>query len=157
LSGCSSPTIKTTKQLTPNDVGTVAVLPFSGINGSQFADAVTQELVMNDVAVVERSMVVSILTEQGLSILDITEGRGNYSQIGGLLGVDSLVLGSVSPIIVYASGAPSGKVSTASIRIVSVKDGTIIGSTSYNANTELLAGSVLYPKAAEKMIRGLFK
>jgi curli biogenesis system outer membrane secretion channel CsgG len=157
LSACASPKIKTTKQITPDDAGTVAVLPFSGINGSQFSDAVTQELIMNNVRVVERSRVMAILSEQGLSMSQISEGGGNYSQLGGLLGVDSLVLGSVSPIMVYESGAPSGKVSTASIRIVSVKNGTILAATSYNANTELLRGSVLYPKAAEKMIKSLFQ
>ena len=158
--GCAvlvPPTIKATKHLSAESVGTVAVLPFSGYHGDQFADSVTQELMMRGVQVVERTRVMSILSEQGMSVADMTSGKVNYETLGGLLGVDSIVVGSVSPIVVYVSGAPSGKVSTAALRFVSVKNAAILGAATYDANTELLAGSMLYPKAAEKLIRSLFE
>jgi len=157
VAGCLTPTIKATKKLSVQSVGTVAVLPFDGHRGDQFADAVTQELILRGVQVVERSRVLSVLLEQGLSVTQIASGRINYEKIGGLLGVDTLVVGSVSPIIVYASGAPSGKVSTAALRFVAVKNGIVLGAATYDANTELLAGSVLYPKAAEKLVQKLFE
>ena len=110
LVGCAMPTIKTTEKLTIQAVGTVAVLPFDGYNGNQFADACTQELMLRGVKVVERSRVMSVLLEQGLSVTQITSGSVNYEKIGGLLGVDTVVIGSVSPIIVYNSCAQTGKV-----------------------------------------------
>ena len=106
-------------------------------------------------SIAERSRITSVFIEQGLSMADITSGHMNYEKIGGLLGVDTLVLGSVSPIIVYVSGAPSGKVATAAMRVVSVKTGTVVGAATYAANTDLLAGSVLYPEAAARLVRAL--
>ena len=157
LIGCATPTIKATKKLNVDSLGVVAVLPFDGHHGGQFADSVAQELMLRGARIVERSRITSVLVEQGLSVADITSGRVNYEKIGGLLGVDTIVIGSVSPIVVYISGAPSGKVSTAAMRIVSVKTGTVVGSATYAANTELLAGSVLYPEAAERLVRALFQ
>jgi hypothetical protein len=155
LIGCATPTIKATQKLNIDPLGVVAVLPFAGHHGDQFADSVAQELMLRGVRIAERSRIISVLIEQGLSMADITSGQMNYEKIGGLLGVDTLVLGSVSPIVVYVSGAPSGKVSTAAMRVVSVKTGTVVGSATYSANTELLAGSVLYPEAAARLVRAL--
>ena len=160
LIGCATltiPTIKATKKLNVDPLGVVAVLPFEGHHGDQFADSVAQELMLRGARIVERSRITAVLVEQGLSITDITSGRVNYEKIGGLLGINTIVIGSVSPIVVYISGAPSGKVSTAAMRIVSVTTGTVIGSVTYAANTELLAGSVLYPEAAERLVRALFQ
>jgi hypothetical protein len=150
--GCASPTIRATSQIQIQSVGTVAVLPFNGHNGSQFSDYVTQELILRGAKVVERSIVASVLREQRLSVADISTGGVNLGKLGGLLGVETFVVGSVSPIIVYASGAPSGKVSNASIRFVRIKDGAILASAIYSANTELLAGSMLYPNCAGKLV-----
>jgi hypothetical protein len=159
LCGCAiaTPTIKATKELDIQSLGMVAVLPFNGHHGDQFADSVAQEFMIRGARIVERSRIISVLMEQGMSVADITSGRINYEKIGGLLGVDTIVVGSVSPIVVYASGAPSGKVSTAAMRLVSVNTGAVVGSATYAANTELLAGSVLYPEAAERLVRALIE
>ena len=151
------PTIKATKKLTVEPLGVIAVLPFEGHHGGQFADSIAQELMLRGAKIVDRSRITAVMAEQGLSVADITSGHINYEKIGGLLGVDIFIIGSVSPIVVYISGAPSGKVSTAAIRIVSVKTGTIIGSATYSANTELLAASVLYPEAAERLVGALIQ
>lgn len=160
ISGCVtssfSPTIKTTKKLNAGQLGVVAVLPFTGHNGEQFADSVAQELLMRGTKIVERSHITSILIEQGLSVADITSGRVNYEKIGGLLGVNAIAIGSVSPIVVYISGTYRG-VKTAAIRIVSVETGMVIGAVTYSANTENLAFSVTYPEVAERLIRTLFQ
>jgi len=55
------------------------------------------------------------LSEHGLSVADIASGRINYEKIGEWLGVDSVVIGTVSPSVTYDSGAPSGKISTAAM------------------------------------------
>jgi hypothetical protein len=157
LVGCAAtPTLKATSKLNVDQLGVVAVLAFDGHNGDQFADSVAQELMIQGIRIVERSKITTVLIEQGISDTDTTGGYVNYEKISGLLGIDTIVIGSVSPIIVYISGAPSGKVSTAAMRFVSIKTGTVVGSATYSANTELLAGSVLYPEAAERLVSALF-
>ena len=48
LAGClvPKPSIRATKQIQIQSIGTVAVLPFSGHDGEQFSDHVTQELIL---------------------------------------------------------------------------------------------------------------
>jgi hypothetical protein len=157
VSGCATPTIKSTSKIQTVALGVVAVLPFQGFRGDQFADAVTQELLMRNVKIVERTQITYILLEQGMNITDITEGKINYTKLGGLLGVDTIVVGSVSPITVYLSGVPSEKVSSASMRLISVKTGAVIGASSYSANTDLLAGSALYPNVAERLVKSIIE
>ncbi len=111
---------------------------------------------MHGVNVVERSRVQSVLVEQGLSLAQIASGGVNYEKIGGLLGVDTIVVGSVSPIVVHISGVPSGKISTAALRFVSVKNSVILGAATYDADTEFLLGTELYPKVAETLVQKLF-
>ena len=98
LIGCAAPTIKTTKQLNIDSLGVVAVLPFAGHHGDQFADSVAQELLLRGVRIAERSRITSVLIGQGLSMADITSGQINYEQIGGLLGktrLKKLIVGNL--------------------------------------------------------------
>ena len=152
MSGCSSPTTIGTPSVNLRSLGTISVLPFEGYNGDQFSNQVAQQMMLRGARLVDRARLTAVLVERGLSVANIAKSNGDILKIGGLLGVDVIVSGSVSPIIVYASGAPSGKVSTASLRLISVKTGEILASASYSANTEYLLGSVLYPKAAEKLV-----
>lgn len=152
VSGCSSPTTVATKQISLSGLGTISVLPFDGYNGEQFSNEVAQQLMLKGARLVDRARLDAVLVEKGLSAASITQGVVDITKLGGLLGVDVVVTGSVSPIVVYVSGAPSGKVSTASLRFISVKTGEILGAASYSANTELLAGSVLYPEAARRLV-----
>jgi len=156
--GCiSAPTVKSSNQVGVESLGIIAVMPFNGFRGDQFADLLTQEFIMSGARVVERSKVIAILMEQGLSVVDIAKGNIKYDRLEGLLGVDTIVVGSVSPITVYNTGAKSEKVSTASIRLVTIKTGIIIGAASYSANTDLLMGSKLYPKVAEMLVNKLIR
>lgn len=159
LCGCATfvrPTVSVSTKLNSYRVGTVAVLQFDGYRGEQFADLVTQELLNRGIAVVERARLTHILNERQLTLEDINKGSVDLKELGTLAGVNVLVFGSVSPITVYESGAPSEKVSTASMRFVSVSSGRIISSASYSSNTDLLAGSTTYPKAAAMLIREIF-
>ena len=155
--GCSSPTTTATAKLNIQSLGTVSVVPFDGYNGEQFSEAIIQQLLMKGARLVDRARLNSVLIEQGLSVASITQGAVDLRRVGGLLGVDVIVTGSVSPIVVHVSGAPSGKVSTASMRFVSVKTGEILGAASYAANTEYLSGSVLYPEAARRLVNQVFE
>lgn len=152
LMGCTMPSTDGTPPVSIRGLGTMTVLPFDGYNGEQFSNMVAQELMKRGARLVDRARLDAVLIEQGLNVKNIAKGGIDIQKIGGLLGVDVIVTGSVSPIIVYASGAPSGKVSTAALKLTAVKTGEIIASASYSANTELLAGSVLYPKAAERLV-----
>ncbi len=152
LMGCASPSTDGTAPVSIRSLGAITVLPFDGYNGDQFSNMIALELMKRGARLVDRTKLNAVLVEQGLNVKNITKGNIDIQRIGGLLGVDVIVTGSVSPIIVYASGAPSGKVSTAALILTSVKTGEIIASASYSANTELLVGSVLYPKAAERMV-----
>ena len=154
LSGCSSPTTKSSRRIDIHELGVIAVMPFDGYNGAQFSDAVAQELLFKGARLVDRQKLVNIVVEQGMSVNSITKD-GEFQKIGGLAGVDHIISGSVTPIVVYLSGAPSGKVSTASLKIVSVKTGEIVVASNYNANTERLAGSVLYPRAAALLVNSI--
>jgi len=156
LSGCLIPTTTTTTNTVDlKKVGVIAVLPFSGHNGGSFADNITNEMIRSGARIVDRAKINSVLSEQGLSVSNITSGGVSLDKIGGLLGVDVIVTGSVSPIIVYASGAPSGKVSSATVRLISVKSGEIIALATFEANTELLLGSELYPKTAHLLVNAI--
>ena len=154
ITGCAFPTTKSSAKIDVNQLGVVAVMPFDGYNGAQFSDAIAQELLFRGGRLVDRQKIMNIISEQGMSASSITNG-GGFQKIGGLAGVDHIVSGSVSPIIVYESGAPSGKVSNASLKIVSVKTGEILVISKYNANTELLNGSVLYPEAARRLVASI--
>lgn len=152
LASCASPTTVGTTQVNPMALGIISVFPFNGYNGEQFSNEVEQQLMLRGAKLVDRARIISILAEQGLSVANITEGSVDFRKVGGLLGVDVVVTGSVSPIIVYATGVPSGKVSAASLRMISVQTGEILATASYSANTDLLAGSVLYPEAAKRLV-----
>ncbi len=154
LTGCAFPTTKSSARIDVNQLGVVAVMPFDGYNGAQFSDATAQELLFKGVRLVDRQKLMDIIAEQGMSASSITNG-GGFQKIGGLAGVDHIVSGSVTPIVVYLSGAPSGKVSNASLKIVSVKTGEIVAISNYNANTERLNGSVLYPEAARRLVASI--
>jgi TolB-like protein len=156
LTGCAGlPTISATNKVDLDKVGVIAVLPFNGFNGESFSDSITAELIRKGARVVDRAKVSAILAEQGLSVSSITTGGVSLNKLGGLLGVDVIIAGSVSPIIVYASGAPSGKVSSATARLVSVKNGEILSMATFEANTELLMGSELYPRTAKLLVDSL--
>lgn len=158
LMGCAGlPIVKATGKLQVVNLGTVTVLPFDGYRGDEFSDFISQELMLHGVSVMERSRVISLLMEKGINITDFVKGTVNYEKLSGIAGVKVLVIGSVSPITVYESGGPSGKVSAATLRFVSVNDGKILGVATYNANTELLMGSVLYPEAAEKLVASILE
>lgn len=156
LTACLIPTTtSTTKTVDLKSVGVIAVLPFSGYNGALFADNITNEMIRSGARIVDRAKINSVLREQGLNVSNITSGVVPLDKIGGLLGVDVIVTGSVAPIIVYDSGAPSGKVSSATVRLISVKTGEIIALATFEANTEHLLGSELYHKTAHLLVNAI--
>lgn len=148
-------TISASKTLDPKSVGKVAIFPFAGHRGDNFADHVTHELIAHGYSVLERSNLNAILKEQGLQLPDLVAGRGDLRRIGQLLGADTLVLGSVSPITVYVSGGISGKVSGASMRFVSVSTGEVLAAASYGWGSDFLPFAPTYTEAAAKLVNAI--
>ena len=159
LVGCGagvSSSVNATKTLNAGSLGTVAVLNFSGYRGEIFADLVSHEMLRYNISVIERSRISAILSERNLQQSDIASGKIDWSIFHKILGVDVLVFGSVNPIIIWSSGLPSSRVSTASVRVVSVLDGRILASAAFSSNTEYMVYADDYSQAAEKLIKSLF-
>lgn len=156
--GCGvAATLTASRELSPTALGRAAVMPFGGYRSDVFADLVTHELLAVGVTVVERSRLAEVLAEQNLRLDDLAAGKGDVQRIGRALDADVLVFGSVSPITVYLSGAPSGKVSAASVRFVSVATGEVLASASFSSNTDLLPGAPTYPEVAHQLIRSVIR
>jgi hypothetical protein len=149
--------VNVTRALNARSLGTVAVLEFSGYRGEAFADFISQELLKQGIDVIEGSRISAILSERNIQMKDIALGKVELQMFHKILGVDVLVFGSVSPIIIYTSGLSSNKVSTASVRLVSVLDGKILSSAAYRNNSDYLPGSPEYPEVAERLIKSIFK
>lgn len=147
--------LKASKKVAPKDVGKLVIVPFVGHRGDSFADHVTAELVAQGYSVLERSNLIAILKEQGLQLSDLVEGKADLRRVGRLLGADTLVVGSVSPITVYVSGAISGKVSGAAIRFVSVSTGEVLVSASYGWGSDFLPFAPTYSEAANKLVEAI--
>lgn len=97
------------------------------------------------------------MRERKLSLDDLVAGRVDLSVVAEGARVDTLVFGSVTPITVYVSGADSGRVSVASVRLVDVRTGRILSSVSFNSNTEVLLKGKTYATAAAMMIASLIR
>lgn len=73
----------------------VAVISFSGAEGGMAADVLTQYLVAYGADVVERSRLQSVLEEQHMGAAGILDPL-TAKKIGKILGVDALIVGTVS-------------------------------------------------------------
>ena len=152
--GCvSSPTFETTEQIQLQFVGTGAVLPFSGHDGDQFSSYVTEELILRKVRTVDEGQVRTILSEQRINIADISDDEVNLSKLCESFGADTLVIGSIDPVISSQSGESMRKVSNASISFFSLNEGGVIASAHYSASPGAsFSRLMLYPKCAEQLV-----
>jgi len=157
VAGCAAATVNVSRPVTASSLGSTAVLPFSGHSGDLFSDLIANELLSRNVTLIERTRLAAVLEERNLQLNDVVSGKVDFTTIGKGLGVDTLVFGSVNPITVYMSGAQSGKVAAASLRLISVQSGRVLSSATYNNNTDLLLGSPTYPEVAAKLVEGLLK
>ena len=116
-----------------NSQNTIAVLDFksNGISiseASSISEKLRTELFNNsDYRVVERDKLEAILEEKGLKQSGIVSGE-NIVNVGGLIGVDRIVVGTINKI---------GKLYSLSARIVKVETGEILESVSYEHSGNL--------------------
>ncbi|OFW01124.1 MAG: hypothetical protein A3I61_19365 [Acidobacteria bacterium RIFCSPLOWO2_02_FULL_68_18] len=149
--------VQASRQLTPSEMGTAAVLSFEGRNGVAFSDLISHELLQRGVPLVERTRLAAVLRERDLTLDDLAAGRVDSSVLIEAARIDTLIFGSVTPITVYVSGADSGRVSVASLRLVDVRSGKILSSVSFNSNTEVLLKGKTYGTAATMMVAALIR
>ncbi|MBI4801730.1 MAG: hypothetical protein HY796_04310 [Elusimicrobia bacterium] len=111
FSACAAPRTAVNPRADFSAVKRVAVLTFGGSGGELASDLFTQSLLARGADVVERQRLTAVMTEQSLSSVGYFD-PGSAKQIGKLLGVDALFVGSVaesappSTYLVSASNNP---------------------------------------------------
>ncbi|MBI5744710.1 MAG: hypothetical protein HY952_09190 [Elusimicrobia bacterium] len=129
LAACATPKVAFNPRADFSAIKRVAVLSFAGPKGELAADVMTQSLLEHGADVVERQRLDSVLREQSLtasSAFDPATAR----QLGKLLGVDALFVGTV------AESTPQ------STYIVSQSANPQANVTQVNGNTVYSEGSV---------------
>ncbi|MBU2573955.1 MAG: CsgG/HfaB family protein [Elusimicrobia bacterium] len=124
FSACAAPRTAVNSRADFSAIKRVAVLTFGGSGGELAADLFTQSLLAHGADVVERQQLSAVMQEQSLSSSPSFD-QATAKQLGKLLGVDALFVGSVA-----ASTPPS-------TYLVSTSDKTLIASV-----TQLAGGSV---------------
>lgn len=139
LAACLTPKVAVNPRADFSSVKRVAVLSFAGRQGDLAADVLTQSLLEHGADVVERQRLDAVMKEQSLS----TSGSfdpATARQLGRLLGVDALFVGTVaestpqSSYIVSQSANPQANVTK-------VDGGTVYseGSVAGLPNAQLLS------------------
>lgn len=95
LSACATPRTAFNPRADFSSVKRVAVLNFGGSNGELAADLLTQSLLAHGADVVERQRLSAVMQEQSLSSSSAFD-PATAKQLGKLLGVDALFVGSVA-------------------------------------------------------------
>lgn len=92
---CAGPEVAVQKKFDFRKVKRVAVLEFSGQGGGAASDLMTQALLARGADVVERKQLDALVQENRLSATGLLD-PGTIKQMGQVLGVDALILGSVN-------------------------------------------------------------
>ncbi len=95
LSACATPKVAVNPRSDFSGIKRVAVLSFKGPKGDLAADLMTQSLLEQGADVVERQHLDSVMREQSLSASSSFD-PATAKQLGRLLGVDALFVGTVA-------------------------------------------------------------
>jgi len=94
LAACQTPQVAYNPRADFSQIKRVAVVTFSGSQGDLAADLLTQSLVARGADVIERQQLSAVLAEQHLATSGILD-PSTVQQIGKILGVDALFVGTV--------------------------------------------------------------
>jgi len=131
ISACATPRVAFNPRADFSAIKRVAVIPFNGSNGEMAADLFTQSLLAGGADVVERQKLNSVMSEQSLASSTAFD-PSTAKQLGKLLGVDALFVGTV------AESTPPGSY------IVSGSNDPVVTSVTRVSNTSLHSeGSVI--------------
>jgi curli biogenesis system outer membrane secretion channel CsgG len=131
------------------------MLVFAKDTGNMASDAFTTELMrVPRFKVVERSQLKKILAEQDLSLSQLL-AKKSAQEIGHLLGVDAVVMGTVGPVGVGTTFLPgSGGCSFSySMRMVDTTTGTVLVST--NVHAQFSGGEMDVAKRFHESVQGV--
>lgn len=95
LAACATPKVAVNPRADFSAIKRVAVLSFSGSQGDLAADILTQSLMERGADVVERQRLDAVMKEQSLSASSAFD-PATAKQLGRLLGVDALFVGTVA-------------------------------------------------------------
>jgi len=95
LTACMTPRVAVNPRADFSAVKRVAVLPFSGPKGDLAADMLTQSLVAQGADVIERQQLDAVMREHSLTASSAFD-PATAKELGRLLGVDALFLGTVA-------------------------------------------------------------
>lgn len=137
LVGCAS--VQTTRNSSADThITKIAITPFSGSDkelNAALADSLGTELIGMGYDLIERSQLEQVLAEQKLSWTGVMPTE-TAVELGKILNVDALLLGSVMP---YEPGAKEismkGQVLSANVRLIDTRTGRVAASTSFRNGT----------------------
>src|SRR5258708_7217537 len=93
--GCIAPEVGVNSHADFSQIHRVAVATFGGLSGDVAADLLTQALLQQAAAVVERQRLDAVLREQNLAESNILD-PATVKKIGKILGVDAIFVGTVA-------------------------------------------------------------
>lgn len=125
----------------PNEnikIAKIAVMPFLGSTretGDLASDLISQNLVRKGIRVIDRSNLIHILREQGLSMSGLVE-EPDYIKIGKLIDSDFILVGMVKKGIIPESRKTTEAITDVSIKILDVKTGEIVKGATYSLEVD---------------------
>ncbi len=140
LAACATPQVAFNPRADFSNVKRVAVLTFNGPKGDVAADLMTQSLLMQGADVVERQRLDSVMHEQSLSNSSSFD-PATAKQLGKLLGVDALFVGTVAESTPQSSYIVNQSQNPYFTTITPVSGGTVYseGSVMGMPNSQLLS------------------
>jgi curli biogenesis system outer membrane secretion channel CsgG len=140
LAACATPKVAVNPRADFSGVKRVAVLSFNGPKGDLAADLMTQSLIEQGADVIERQHLDSVLKEQSLSSSSAFDPN-TAKQLGRLLGVDALFVGTVAESTPQSSYIVSQSENNRITTLTQVGGGTVYseGSVMGMPNSQLLS------------------
>src|SRR3989338_4073495 len=140
LAACAAPRVAVNPRSDFSSVKRVAVISFSGPSGDLAADLMTQSLLMHGADVVERQRLDAVLREQSLADSGSFD-PATAKQLGKLLGVDALFVGTVAESTPQSSYIVNQSETPRHTTITQVSGGTVYseGTVMGMPNSQLLS------------------
>ncbi|MFH2202722.1 MAG: hypothetical protein ABIJ96_06385 [Elusimicrobiota bacterium] len=152
LAGCfSSPTRTTIPESVPiGDYKRIAVMPFQSQNngGPAMADAFATGFMSSGFMVVERGLLEGILKTQKIDFNTDALKPEDLQLLGQSAKVDAVIFGTINSVL----GSESGEIHSVSLRMVDVKTGDLVMSSTYRNSAYLEP-----PEIPEQMMKHIRK
>ncbi len=140
LAACATPKVAFNPRADFSSIKRVAVLSFTGTKGDLAADLMTQSLIEHGADVIERQHLDAVMKEQSLTASSAFD-PATAKQLGKLLGVDALFVGTVAESTPQSSYIVSQSQNPRSTTITQVSGGNVYseGAVMGMPNSQLLS------------------